>query len=160
MFMNMHVMIIISANLPANHLFDKESNIEHKGAGMALLKSSTKYSPELLYHQQSHYFALFAISHYFFSSPSKFVSKCSTSFSSSSSSVPQTTSSGLTALLSSPTGWNQFSITWVIRAYLAVEPSRAPLTPGRGWQVLSRRSRDGHRLPWLVPTSSQVNPWA
>lgn len=42
MLMNVHVMIIISANLPASDLFDKESYIEHKGAGMALLKISTK----------------------------------------------------------------------------------------------------------------------
>lgn len=44
-------MIIISANLPASDLFDKENNIEHKGAVSALLRSSTKYSPELIYLQ-------------------------------------------------------------------------------------------------------------
>jgi len=72
--MNTHVMFIISVNLPASELFDKRSNIEHKVGGMALLKHSNKYRSELLYHQQSYYFAHFAISHYFFSySQTKFV---------------------------------------------------------------------------------------
>lgn len=70
MFVNIQIMIIISANLPASDLFDKENNIVHKGAVSALLKSSTKYSPELIYLQQSYYFALCHFSLFlFFSLP-------------------------------------------------------------------------------------------
>jgi len=34
--------------------------------------------------------------------------------------------------LSFPAGWKQFGIAWAMRAYLAVEPSRVPLTTGKG----------------------------
>lgn len=155
-------MIIISANLPASDLFDKESNIENKGAGVALLKSSTKYSPELLYHQQSHYFALIAISHYFLS-----YSPIPPNLSCQNVLLPfllpllqflRQCLQDLPPLPSFPAGWKQFGIAWAVRVCL--EPSRASLTPGRGWQVLSCNSRDSRRLPWPVPTSSQVNPWA
>lgn len=36
LFMNIHVMIVISANLPAADLFGKECNIKDKGTGIAL----------------------------------------------------------------------------------------------------------------------------
>lgn len=89
--MNIQIMIIISANLPASDLFDKANNIEHKGAVSALLKSSTKYSLELIYLQQSYYFALCHSSLFLFFSLQVFYFL----FFSSSSSVSQTMPSGL-----------------------------------------------------------------
>lgn len=149
MLMNIQIMIIISANLPASDLFDKENNVDHKGAVSTLLKSSIKYSPELIYLQQSYYFALCHFSlflfslqvfyfHFFF-----FFSFSDDAFRTCCAPCPSPQDG---SVLVSP------------EPYFTVEPSRAPQTLGRGLWVLSHKSTDSHRLPWLVATSLQVIP--
>lgn len=121
MFMNIQIMIIISANLPASDLFDKENNIDHKGAVSTLLKSSTKYSPELIYLQQSYYFALYHFSLLLFFSPSK----CSISFCFSSS-VSQIMPSGLAV---PPVPPHRMEAFWYHQSYTSLwtpaEPHRS-----------------------------------
>lgn len=150
MFMNIQIMIIISANLPASDLFFKENNADHKGAVSTLLKSSTKYSPELFYLQQSYYFALCHFSLFLFFSLQVFYFLFFFFFSFSDDAFRT-----CCAPCPSP---QDGRILVSPEPCFTVEPSRAPQTLGRGLWVLSHKSRDSHHLPWLVTTSSQVIP--